>query len=139
MRRLAATVFVLALAGCGDGKHPAAGSTTVKTVAVAPAIRVTITAFHTVKANASWPVVVHVTDAAGKPLAGTLTNRILLGGVPVGKVDNGKIWHFHGSWQEPKGQEITWPAEAKGQTFGFQTVVRVNGRTVRKAFPVTVR
>lgn len=139
MRRLAATVFVLALAGCGGGKHAAASSTTVKTVAAAPAIRVTITASHTVKANAKWPVVVRVTDASGKPLTGTLTNRILLGGVPVGKVDNGKVWHFHGSWREPKGQEITWPAAAKGQTFGFQAVVHVNGRTVRKAFPVTVR
>ena len=62
-----------------------------------------------------------------------------LGGIPVGKVDNGKVWRFRGSWQEPKGQEITWPAAGKGQTFGFQTVVRVNGRKVKKTFLVSVR
>jgi hypothetical protein len=107
--------------------------------AAASAIRVTISAPHTVKANAKWPVVVRVTDASGKPLTGTLTNNILLGTAPVGKVDNGKVWHFRGSWREPKGQEITWPALAKGQAFGFQTVVHVNGRTVKKAFRVNVR
>jgi hypothetical protein len=107
--------------------------------AAATTIRVTITASHTVKANAKWPVVVRVSTASGKPLAGTLTNNILLGGIPVGKVDNGKVWRFRGSWQEPKGQEITWPAAGKGQTFGFQTVVRVNGQKVKKTFLVTVR
>jgi hypothetical protein len=107
--------------------------------AAATTIRVTIIASHTVKANAKWPVVVRVSTASGKPLAGTLTNNILLGGIPVGKVDNGKVWRFRGSWQEPKGQEITWPAAGKGQTFGFQTVVRVNGQKVKKTFLVTVR
>src|SRR5690242_5979911 len=100
MRRLAATV-VLAFAAAA----PAA--------AAVPTIHVTISASHTVKANAKWPVIVRVTNAAGKPLAGTLTNNILLGGIPVGKVDNGKVWHFSGSWREPKGQEITWPAAGK--------------------------
>ena len=126
MRRLAATVLLVFVA-----TGPAA--------AASPTIHVTISAQHTVKANAKWPVVVRVSDASGKPLAGTLTNTILLGGIPVGKVDNGKVWRFRGSWQEPKGQEITWPAAGKGQTFGFQTVVRVSGRKVKKTFLVTVR
>jgi hypothetical protein len=102
-------------------------------------VRVTITASHTVKANAKWPVTIRVTNAAGKPLSGTLTNRILLGTVVVGKVDNGRVWHFVGTWREPKGQEITWPASARGQTFNFQTIVHAGGRTVKKAFPVSVR
>jgi hypothetical protein len=125
MRRLAAIVLLLFAAAA-------------PTAVAATAVRVTITASHTVKANVKWPVVVRVTNASGKPLAGTLTNNILLGGIPVGKVDNGKVWHFRGSWREPKGQEITWPAAGKGQTFGFQTVVRVNKRTVKKTFLVTV-
>jgi hypothetical protein len=126
MRRLAAIVLVVFAAAT-----PAAGA--------ASTIRVTITAPHSVKANAKWPVVVRVTDASGKPLSGTLTNTILFAGQPVGKVDNGKVWRFRGSWQEPKGQEITWPAAGKGQTFGFQTVVRVNGRKAKKTFLVNVR
>jgi len=124
VRRLA-LVFVLFLA-------------TASPAAAATPIHVTITASHTVRANAKWPVVVRVTDASGKPLAGTLTNNVLLGTIPVGKVDNGKVWRFRGSWHEPKGQEVTWPAAGKGQTFGFQTVVRVNRRTVKKTFLVTV-
>ena len=111
---------------------------TAAPAATATPIHVAISASHTVKANAKWPVVVRVTNASGKPLAGTLTNNILFAGQRVGKVDNGKVWHFRGSWQEPKGQEITWPAVGKGQTFGFQTVVRVSGRTVKKTFLVTV-
>jgi hypothetical protein len=126
MRRLAAIVLLVFVAAA-----PVA--------AASPTIRVTISASHTVKANAKWPVVVRVTDASGKPLAGTLTNNILLGGIAVGKVDNGKVWRFRGSWQEPKGQEITWPAAGRGQTFGFQTVVRVGVRKVKKTFLVTVR
>jgi hypothetical protein len=121
VRRLA-LVFMLFLA-------------TASSAAAASAIRVTISASHTVKATAKWPVVVRVTDASGKPLAGTLTNKILFAGQPVGKVDNGKVWRFRGSWQEPKGQEIRWPATGR---FGFQTVVHVNGRTAKKTFLVTV-
>jgi hypothetical protein len=106
-------------------------------VAVTP-VRVTITAPHTVKANAKWPVTIRVTNAAGKPLRATLTNRILLGSLLVGKVDNGKVWHIVGIWREPKGQEITWPASARGQTFNFETIVRASGRTVKKVFRVHV-
>src|SRR5207253_950195 len=107
-------------------------------MAVTP-VHVTITAAHTVKANAKWPVTIRVTNAAGKPLSGTLTNRILLGSLMVGKVDKGRVWHFVGTWREPKGQEITWPASARGQTFNFETIVRAGGRTVMKVFPVSVR
>src|SRR5690242_3042172 len=102
MRRLAATVLLVPV-------------TATPTAVAATPIHVTITASHTVKAAAKWSVVVRVTDASGKPLAGTLTNNILLGTIPVGKVDNGKVWRFRGSWREPKGQEITWPAAGKGQ------------------------
>ena len=102
-------------------------------------VHVTITAAHTVKANAKWPVTIRITNAAGKPLRATLTNRILLGSIVVGQVDKGKVWRVFGVWREPKGQEITWPASARGETLNFQTIVHVGGRTVKKAFPVSVR
>jgi hypothetical protein len=140
VRRLVPLVLLLALAGCGGSKHRAASSTVATTTAApARAVDVTISAPRAVKANAKWPVVVRVTDSSGKPLVGTLRMNILFGGQPVGKVDNGKVWRFDGSWHEPKGQEITWPAQAKGQAFAFQAVVTVHGRTVKKSFPVTVR
>lgn len=141
MRRAVALVpLVLPLAaGCGGTKHRAASTSTPATAA-APAFKVVISASHTVKANAKWPMTIRATDASGRPLSGTLKMSIVLGGAPVGKVDNGKVWHFHGSWHEPKGQEITWPAQAKGLAFGLRAIVRVHGRTVRKTFaPVHVR
>jgi predicted component of type VI protein secretion system len=138
MRRAAVLIFlVLVVAGCGGGStKPKAPPPVVR---AKPAINVVITATHRVKANAKWPVTIHVTDASGQPVSGTLTMNILLNGSPVGKVDNGKLWRFTGSWHEPKGQEITWPAQGKGLTFGFQAVVHVNGRTAKKTFaPVHV-
>ncbi len=105
---------------------------------IATALHVTIAAPHTVKANAKWPVTIRAT-MAGKPVAATVKMRILLGTIAVGQVDNGKVWHFTGTWREPKGQEITWPASARGMTFNFEAVVRAKGKTVRKIFPVTVR
>ena len=95
-------------------------------------------ATQTPKAGAPWPVTIRVLSDGPPPLA-RLTMRILLGGIPVGKVDNGKVWTFRGSWHEPKGQEITWPASARGQTFNFETIVRTGGRTVKKVIPVSVR
>ena len=92
----------------------------------------------TPKAGAPWPVTIRVVSS-GPPPTAKLTMRILLGGLPVGKVDNGKVWTFRGSWHEPKGQEITWPAAARGQKFVFQAKVTVRGRTYTKNVSVTVR
>ena len=140
MRRAVVLVPLVALvaAGCGGG-----GSTKPKpppaVVSARPAIDVVMSAAHSVKANAKWPLTIRVSDAAGQPLSGTLTMNIVLGGSPVGKVDNGKLWHFTGVWHEPKGKEITWPAQSRGLTFGLQAVVHVRGRTVKKTFtPVHV-
>ena len=142
MRRAVLVVPLVALgaAGCGGTKHAASPIAATTTAAAPPAIRVAVSASHTVKANAKWPVTIRATDAAGKPVSGTLTMNILLGGIPVGKVDNGRAWRISGSWHEPKGQEITWPAQAQGTAFGFQAIVRAHGQTVKKTFyPVHVR
>src|SRR5919201_1651241 len=99
-------------------------------------VHVTIAApTRTPRANTKWPVVIRVTGANAKPLRATLTMRILFAGQPVGKVDNGKIWHFIGTWREPKGQEIVWPASARGQPLAFQAIVHASGRTVKKSIP----
>jgi hypothetical protein len=109
-------------------------------VAVAPQVRVTIVApTHTPKANAPWPVTITVADARGKPLAARLTMRILLGGLVVGKVDGGRVYRFAGTWREKKGEEIKWPAAARGRSFAFRAVVTARGRTVKKDYEVRVR
>jgi hypothetical protein len=122
---LAAAVLALAATPFA-GAAPSSVTVVVKAATLTP------------KAGAPWPVTIRVVTGGTPPLA-RLTMRILLGGIPVGKVDNGKVWTFRGSWHEPKGQEITWPAAARGQKFVFQAKVTVLGRTYTKNVPVTVR
>jgi hypothetical protein len=125
--RILLAAAVLALAAT-----PLAGGATSSVTVVVKAATLTP------KAGAPWPVTIRVVSSGLPPVA-KLTMRILLGGIPVGKVDNGKVWTFRGSWHEPKGQEITWPAAARGQKFVFQAKVTVRGHTYTKNVPVTVR
>jgi hypothetical protein len=127
-RRLAVAALVLAVA---FGAGSAAAATPVRVTIAAATLRP--------KADAPWPVTIQVTTPAGKPLPARLTMRILFGSLPVGKVDDGKVWRFVGTWREPKGQEIKWPAAASGQTFVFEATVRAAGRTVTKRVAVRVR
>jgi hypothetical protein len=138
---VALALAAIALAACGGGKKAGATKPPQTTrPAAAASVRVTITATtHTPKVNAPWPVRIGVTDARGKPLAARLTMQILLNGAPVGKVDNGAVYRFIGTWQEKKGQEITWPPESRGQPFALEAVVTAKGGTVKKTWAVTPR
>jgi hypothetical protein len=138
MRRAVALALVLFATGCGShaSKHRA---TRAATSAHAP-LRVTISApTHHPRVNALWPVTVRVTNGAGRPVAATLTMRILLGGSPVGKVDNGRVYHVVGTWREKPGQEITWPAASRGQPLQFEAIVNARGRTVKRTWAISVR
>jgi hypothetical protein len=135
MRRSAALALVLIAAGCGG--HRAAKP---KAKASPPTVNVTIISpTHHPKVNQPWPVTVRVTDASGKPLPATLTMRILFGGTPVGKVDNGKVYRFVGSWRETKGNEITWPPMSRGQPLQFEVIVKAAHRTLKRTWAITVR
>jgi hypothetical protein len=102
-------------------------------------VRVTLSApTHHPKVNVPWPLTVTVTDANGGPLAATLTMVVLFGGAEVGKIDNGAVYHFVGSWKEKKGNEITWPAASRGQPLTLQVIVKARGMTVRKNWSITV-
>ena len=141
MRRAIALALVLCAAGCGS--HSSTQGTTSHTATSATRaspVRVTISATtHRPRVNALWPVTVRVTNAAGQPVPATLTMRILLGGTPVGKVDNGRVYHLVGSWREKKGQEITWPAASRGQPLQFEAIVKVQGRSVKRTWAIRVR
>ena len=93
---------------------------------------------HHPKVNVPWPVRVTVTDATRKPIAATLTMRVLFGTQPVGTIDNGATYHFVGTWQERKGNEITWPAASRGMSLTLQFVVKTQGATVRKNWTISV-
>jgi hypothetical protein len=134
MRRIAALALILIAAGCG-GHSPAKPK-----VEFRPAVNVSIiSSTHHPKVNRPWPVMVRVTDSAGKSLPARLTMRILFGGAPVGKVDNGKVYRFVGSWQERKGNEITWPPASRGQPLQFEAIVTARGTTVKRTWSIVVR
>ena len=96
-------------------------------------------ATHHPRAKAPWPVTVRVTNAAGQPIPATLTMRILFAGTPVGKVDNGRVYHFVGVWREKKGQEIKWPAASRNQPLAFEAIVHAQGKTVKQTWAISVR
>ncbi len=138
MRRIAALALILVAAGCGGHaakKHAA-------TTAVHPGSSVDVAivaATHHPKVNKPWPVTIKVTDASGKPLRASLWMQILFNGTPVGKVDNGHVYHFVGSWHERKGNEITWPKASRGQPLDFEVVVRARHKTIKKTWSIQVR
>ncbi|HYY04806.1 MAG TPA: hypothetical protein VE736_13040 [Gaiellaceae bacterium] len=141
MRRAVALALVLVAAGCGGktAKHPVTAGIATSAPRPSP-IRVTISApTHHPRANAPWPVTVRVTNAAGRPVSATLTMRILFNGTPVGKVDNGRVYHFVGTWREKKGEEITWPPASRNQPLAFEAIVHAQGKTVKQTWAITVR
>ena len=82
---------------------------------------------------------IRAVSAAGKAVAGTLRMRVLLGGSPVGQIDNGRAYHFVGLWHEKPGQEITWPKAATGQPLVFEAVVTSHGETHKARYAIRVR
>ena len=94
---------------------------------------------HRPHVNEPWPITIRVTDPAGHPIRARLTMRFLFAGVPVGKVDNGRVYTFVGTWREPRGDEITFPAESRGHHLTFQALVTARRRTVKLNYWVQPR
>jgi hypothetical protein len=86
-------------------------------------------------ANKSRPITIKVTDLKGKPIRATLTMRVTSLGVVVGKIDNGKIYHFVGRHHE----KITWPVASIGQPIALQAVVKAKGKTRFLSWPIHVK
>jgi hypothetical protein len=139
MRRTAAIALVFVAAGCG-GHAKRTLTPAVSTQAKATQLEVTISApTHHPKPNAKWPVTIRAVNGYGQDVHATLTMRILLNGSPVGKVDNGRVYRFFGTWREKPGQEITWPKAARGQPLAFEAIVKGQHATVKKTWAITVR
>jgi hypothetical protein len=94
---------------------------------------------HTPKVGAAWPISIRVTDLQGHPTRARVTMRLLFGGIPVGKVDGGRVFTFVGTWREPKGEEIKFPSAARGQRLTFQAIVTVRGRATKLNYWVRPR
>jgi hypothetical protein len=84
-------------------------------------------------------VTIRAVNGYGQAVRGTLTMRIVFDGSPVGKVDNGRIYHFFGTWREKPGQEITWPKASRGQPLEFEAIVSAQHKRVKKTYAISVR
>jgi hypothetical protein len=82
----------------------------------------------------NWPITVTVTNLSGKPIAATLRMNVLLGDARVGRIDNGKIYHFVGRYRE----NITWPQKSVGYPLTLQAVVGVKEKTKALLWAVSV-
>jgi hypothetical protein len=108
--------------------------------ALALAFKATLVApTHRPRVNRPWPITIHARDLQGRSVRARLTMRFLFSGIPVGKVDNGRVYTFTGTWREPKGQEIEFPATSRGQRLTFQALVTARGRTVKLNYWVQPR
>jgi hypothetical protein len=94
---------------------------------------------HRPRVNRPWPIAIHAVDGRGRGVCARLTMRLLVAGVPVGKVDDGKVWRFCGTWREPEGEEIEFPPESRGHRLTFQALVTRRGRTVKLNYWVEPR
>jgi hypothetical protein len=109
-------------------------------VAVSAPFKATLHApTHTPRINTPWVISIRATDPAGRPIRARVTMRFLFAGIPVGKVDNGRVYTFTGTWREKKGQEIEFPATARGQRLTFQALVTEGRHTIKLNYWVQPR
>src|SRR5919201_440288 len=94
---------------------------------------------HTPRVNRPWVVSIRATDLHGRPIRARLTMRFLFAGVPVGKVDNGRVYTFVGRWREKKGEEIKFPRTSRGHRLTFQALVTARRHTLRLNYWVRPR
>jgi hypothetical protein len=112
----------------------------LEAAALALAFKATLIApTHRPRVNRPWPITIHALDLNGRPVRARLTMRFRFGGVPVGKVDNGRVYTFVGTWREPKGQEIKFPAASRGQRLTFQALVTARRQTIKLNYWVLPR
>src|SRR5438094_8498190 len=109
-------------------------------LALAAAFKATLSApTHRPQVNRPGPIAIRVTDRSGHPIRARLTMRLLYNGIAVGKVDNGRVYTFVGTWREKKGEEIEYPSASRGQRLTFQALVTVRGRTIKLNYWVRPR
>jgi hypothetical protein len=112
----------------------------LEAAALALAFKATLIApTHRPRVNRPWPITIHARDLQGHPIRARLTMRFVFSGIPVGKVDNGRVYTFVGTWRERKGQEIEFPAASRGQRLTFQALVTARGRTIKLNYWVQPR
>jgi hypothetical protein len=89
---------------------------------------------HTPKVGKNWPYSVHVTDASGHPLSGSVEIQFSFGGQVVGR-DRPPVHPLkNGQWHD----FLQFPPQAVGVPLSFQAVVHTSAGSVTLSWPVTV-
>ena len=151
---IAVVLAGIAAAGCGSSKpkqastsraaprttthsRPAASPATATspTVASGPVRASLHGANHTPIPGKRWAYTVRVTDASGKPLAGTVETEFAFAGMVVGRetppVHRLKSGVLH--------DQVTFPSSAVGHPLTVVTLVRTRAGSVALGWPVTVK
>ena len=151
-RFLIAALLCAAIAGCGASSSssssagsssssstatqaaPPASTTPSPSVTSGPVHGALRAAGHTPVAGHPWPYSVHVTDANGKPLSGTVDIEFAFNGSVVGHDTPPTHALTEGAWQD----KLTFPSTALGYPLVFQAVVHTSAGSVTLGWPVTV-
>lgn len=154
--KILVSIVLLALAGgltaCGGGSKSKSSTTASKsgaattisktssatggTPAAPSKVHATLNAEnHTPTAGKLWPYSIHVTDASGHPLSGTVRIQFTLAGYVVG-TDHPPVHPLKdGSWHDL----LTFPKAAVGHPLTFQAVVHTPVGSTTLNWPVTVK
>jgi hypothetical protein len=143
-----AILAALALAACGgSSKHSSsASSSTTRPPQQAPVggsasvttgpVHARLTAQdHGPRVTRPWHYSVTVTDAAGKPLSGTVDVEFVFGGTVVGHDSPPTHALRRGRWHD----YLQFPAQAAGQSISLQAVVHTRLGAVTLDWPVSVQ
>lgn len=140
-----AALMSFGLAACGGGSSSSQSSTSTTSTSTAQQggkaavtsgpVRGTLRAQnHAPKVNKPWVYSVHVTDAGGHPLAGTVEIEFVYGDQVVGRDTPPTHPVTAGRWHD----RLTFPAPAVGMPLTFRAVVHTRAGTITLDWPVKV-
>ncbi len=142
---LVALVVSVAIVGCGGGGHASSSSSTTTTTAATSTgvgasvltgpvrARLRGESLHPVQGH-RWAYSVHVSDAAGRPLSGTVEIEFVFGDQVVGRDTPPSHPVTRGSWHD----RIVFPPAAVGQPLTFRAVVHTARGSVTLDWPIRV-
>jgi hypothetical protein len=143
---LVVTVASVASAGCGGGGHasstPASRSTSTTAarsggspaVSAGPVRASLAAANHAPRQGKEWPYRVRVSDAAGRPLSGTVEIQFVFGGQVVGRDTPRTHPVTHGTWHD----RLVFPPASVGQPLTVRAVVHTSQGSVTLDWPIKV-
>ena len=151
---IAVVLAALTAAACGSSSHKHAISTSTSTpsrtsqaptanpakadsptVTIGPVHASFKAANHDPVAGKLWPYTVHVTNASGKPLDGTVDTQFVFAGIVVGH----ETPQFHKLKRGVLHDNITYPTSAVGHAITLVVVIKTSAGSVALAWPVKAR